>query len=210
MMRERRLSAFLALTISLLLLPAATLPGCRHQPAPPAETAAEEQVRQVKAAGAHAPAFYSAMPDDALLGQHEEKGLELGLKMDAATYTSGAPIAFHILIRDRAATEPIAAGLCSGLSLQWQKLDDNTADSVNIDNRHCFDTIPSPDERALTRGAVKTVDITQHEASNASFAPGTYLISLQWQPYAAGRGTIMGRQPYATLRSNVILFTVTP
>lgn len=150
------------------------------------------------------------MPDDALLGHHEERGLELALKMDAPSYANGAPIPFHVLIRDRAATVPIAAGLCSGLSLTWQKLDDNTDGTAAIDNHRCFNTIPSPDETALVRGAVKTVEITQVDASHTTFAPGRYLVNLSWQPYAAGPGTIMDRQPYATLRSNVILFTVLP
>lgn len=208
MMRERRITACLALTISLPF--AFSLTGCRDKLLRPGPPEAELEAQEIRAADAHPPAWANALPDDVLLSQHAEKGLELALKIDAPSYRSGEAIPFHILIRDRAATVPIAAGMCSGLNLAWERLNDNTMEAVAIDNHRCFNTIPSPDEVPLVRGAVNKREITQRDASNTTLPPGRYLVNLSWQPYAAGRGTIMDRQPYAVLKSNVILFTVTP
>lgn len=191
--------------------------GCRGKAAGPVVTPDQTRLDQtrldavtsaVKASGAHPATYYDGLSDAALLS-HPVQGLAIGLKMNAGSHASGAPITFHILVEDAGATEPIAGGLCSGLSLTWQKLDDNTSGTANIDIPHCLAAIPSPDEVPLSKGKVKTVDVTQAEASHTVFTPGTYLINLDWQPYAAGRGTIMGRQTYARLKSNVILFQVT-
>lgn len=200
MMRVGRLS------VAILLLSAAAVPGCRRKPAPIAEVPQPDP----QIAAAHSPDYYNKIPDDTLARGQQSAGLALGLKIPDATYPAGAPIPFHLLLEDIAATEPIASGLCTGVLLNYTNLTDPTTQSVKIDNRRCFDTIPNPDETPLEKGKLKQVDITQRDASYVNLEPGTYLFSVTWNPYAAGRGTIAGRETYATLQSNIVKVTITP
>ncbi len=153
------------------------------------------------------------MTDEQLVQANQADGLGLGLKvpgLDGNRFPSGAPVPLHLVMEDLAAREPIASGMCSGLSLT--ALDMNTQDSQTNEfaNSHCFATVPYPDEIPFAKGKLKTVELSQRNASNMSLAPGTYLLTVTWHALPAGKGTILDRPAYATLKSNAVQVTVTP
>ena len=149
------------------------------------------------------------MTDEQLVQANQSEGLGLGLRIKGDHFAVGSPIPFEILIEDSGAKTPIAAGMCSGFSLTYEEVTTHDSRTADIDNPRCFATIPSPDEIPLVKGKLKTAEITQRNASNMQIPEGTYTIIVNWNALPAGRGTIVERPAYTTLRSNPVQITIT-
>lgn len=150
------------------------------------------------------------LTDEELVRANQHDGLGLGLRIAGTSFPASQPIPIHFAVEDFAAPTAISSGLCSGVTLDFENIADHVGGSSPIDNHKCISTFPSLDEIPLTRGKLKTFDITQRDASYLTLPPGTYNISITWNSFPAGRGTILTRQPYSMLKSNVVQVTVLP
>ena len=153
-----------------------------------------------------------ALPDEQLVRANQTDGLGLGLKvlgLSGNRFPVGAPLPIHIVMEDLGAREPIASGMCSGISITATDLNTQDSQTNDITTSHCFAAVPYPDEIPFTKGKLKAMDVTQHNASNMSLAPGTYSLVVTWRAIAAGKATISLKEAYATLKSNPVQITVT-
>ena len=172
--------------------------GCKSAPPP--------------APAAPAPVILPAakMTDEQLVRAQQADGLGLGLRLDASSYRTGVQIPMHILMEDLAATVPIASGMCSGFTLTYEDTTSHVGRTEKIDNPRCFSSVPPPDEIPLVKGKVKSVEISQRNASNMDIPVGTYLLSVNWKAIPAGKATIIAPPAYTSVQSNSVVVTVTP
>ena len=185
-----------------LLLSVLAVAGCKS--APPAA----DPIVKAEVVPAPQPAPIAKMTDEQLVQANQKDGLGLGLRITGDHFAVGSPVPMSILIEDFGARTPIASGMCNGFSLTYEEVTTQDSRTADINNPRCFATIPSPDEIPLVKGKLKTAEITQSNASHMQIPEGTYLMTVTWNALPAGRGTILERPAYTTLKSNSVQITV--
>ena len=204
MLAKRSLAniAFPSLLCTTALM-AGWLAGCKGHPArpTPASVPASKAVVDL-----------SSLSDDQLAATTQKDGLGLGLRIPGGnTFHAAKGFPLHVIIEDFAARQPIAAGMCEGFFIAYEDAatQESSTDELAT-NPRCNDVNPYPDSVALTQGKPKSTDVNTETATHITFAPGNYLIHIEWRAYPAGAGTIAVPQPYTTLESNVVPVTIVP
>ena len=194
-MREKRSFRFV-LAAGLALI---CLAGCKSIPAPAVAAPAENP-------GAR----FAGLSDEALVRANQNDGVGLGLRAAGSSFQAGQAIPLRILVEDLGARVPIAGGLCEGASLRYDDAVDQQGSTSKLNNSHCIEMVPNPDEVPLVPGHLKVFEVTQENASHMTIRPGTYDLTVTWAVPPAGKGRILASEPYTTITSNPVRVTVRP